>query len=81
LPVRRCELRRWASERAEVLLRSFRRSLAGFVWQRLGSRSMRAKAARSRELCWPAITGVVDSLLLVGDRRRSRFAEVLLRAW
>jgi hypothetical protein len=51
-------------ERAGVLLRSFRRSLAGFSGQRLGSRPMRTIAVWSVELCWPAITGVTDSLLL-----------------
>jgi hypothetical protein len=48
-----------AGERAGVLLKSFRRSLAGFCGQRLGSRPM-----RSVELYWPAITGDADSLLL-----------------
>jgi hypothetical protein len=50
--------------RVEVLLESFRRSLAGFGGQRLGSRQMRSIAVRLVELYWPAITGGADSLLL-----------------
>jgi hypothetical protein len=78
LPVRSMRVAA-AGERAQVLLRSFRRSLAGFGGRRLGSRPMRAIAVRSVELYWPAITGA-DSLCLRRWSLRSRSVEVLLRA-
>jgi hypothetical protein len=70
-----------AGERARVLLKSFRQSLAGFCGQRLGSRLMQSIAVQLVELYWPAITGNADSLLLGWLSLRSRSVEVLLRAW
>jgi hypothetical protein len=68
-----------AGERAEVLLRSFRRSLAGFGGQRLGTRSMRAIAVRSGELCWLAITGVGIVCWIVGGSHITPPAKIVVQ--